>query len=69
VTVCLHEKRGGFAYSRDSVQGLARKTREAGVQIAAPVAVTGFEFDGSGAVTRVDTSHGPVRADQVVVAV
>ena len=31
--------------------------------------MTGFEFDGSGAVTRVETSAGPVEAEQVVIAV
>src|SRR5205823_1030294 len=69
VTVCLHEHRGGFAHSRDAVQGLARKTREAGVQLLAPVEVTGLALDGSGAVSEVQTSEGAITAEQVVVAV
>jgi methylglutamate dehydrogenase subunit A len=69
LTVCLHERRGGFAFNRDSMLGLAAKAREAGAEIAEGVEVTGFELDGSGAVTRVETSAGPIDVDQVVVAV
>jgi len=69
LTVCLHEHRGGFAFNRDSMLGLAAKAREAGAEIAEGVEVTGFELDGSGAVTRVETTAGPIDVDQVVVAV
>jgi glycine/D-amino acid oxidase-like deaminating enzyme len=69
LTVCLHEHRGGFAFNRDSMLGLASKARGAGATIEEGVEVTGFEMDGTGAVTRVDTSAGPLAAEQVVVAV
>ena len=69
LSVCLHERAGGFAYNRDSMLGLASKARAAGAEIAEGVEVTGFELDGSGAVTRVQTSAGPIAAEQVVVAV
>jgi methylglutamate dehydrogenase subunit A len=69
LSVCLHEQRGGFAYNRDSMLGLASKARAAGATIEEGVEVTGFELDGSGAVTRVDTSAGPIAAEQIVVAV
>ncbi len=69
LTVCLHERPGGFAYNRDSMLGLAGKARAAGATIEEGVEVTGFDMDGSGAVTRVDTSAGPIRAEQIVVAV
>jgi glycine/D-amino acid oxidase-like deaminating enzyme len=69
LTVCLHEHRGGFAFNRDSMLGLAAKARAAGAEIAEGVEVTGFELDGSGAVTRVETSTGPIAVEQVVVAV
>jgi methylglutamate dehydrogenase subunit A len=69
LSVCLHEHAGGFAYNRDSMLGLASKARAAGAEIEEGVEVTGFAFDGSGAVTRVDTSAGPIAAEQVVVAV
>jgi methylglutamate dehydrogenase subunit A len=69
LTVCLHERRGGFAFNRESMLGLASKARRAGAAIEEGVEVTGFELDGSGAVTRVETSAGPIAAGQVVVAV
>jgi glycine/D-amino acid oxidase-like deaminating enzyme len=49
--------------------GLAAKARAAGAAIEEGVEVTGFELDGSGAVTRVETSAGPIAVEQVVVAV
>jgi glycine/D-amino acid oxidase-like deaminating enzyme len=69
LTVCLHEHRGGFAFNRESMLGLARKAQLAGAEIATGVEVTGFERDGSGAVTTVHTSAGDIVADQVVIAV
>jgi methylglutamate dehydrogenase subunit A len=69
LSVCLHEHRGGFAFNRESMLGLADKARAAGAEIAGGVEVTGFEYDGSGAVTRVETTSGPIEVDQVVVAV
>ena len=69
LSVCLHERAGGFAYNRDSMLGLASKARAAGAHIEEGVEVTGFELDGSGAVTRVQTSTGPIAVGQVVVAV
>ena len=69
LSVCLHEQRGGFAFNRESMHGLARKARAAGAAIAEGVEVTGFELDGSDAVTRVETTAGPIDVEQVVVAV
>jgi methylglutamate dehydrogenase subunit A len=69
LSACLHEHQGGFAFNRDSMLGLASKARAAGASIEEGVEVTGFELDGSGAVTRVGTSAGPIVPDQVVVAV
>ncbi len=69
LTVCLHERAGGFAYNRDSMLGLASKARAAGAEIEEGVEVTGFDLDASGAVTRVQTSTGPIEVGQVVVAV
>jgi glycine/D-amino acid oxidase-like deaminating enzyme len=69
LTVCLHEHQGGFAFNRDSMLGLASKARGAGAAIEEGVEVTGFELDGSGAVARVETSAGPIEAEQVVIAV
>ena len=69
LTVCLHERRGGFAFNRESMLALAAKARAAGAEIAEGVEVTGFERDGDGAVTRVRTRAGDIAAEQVVVAV
>ena len=69
LTVCLHERQGGFAFNRDSMLGLAEKARAAGAEIAEGVEVTGFELDESGAVTTVETTAGPIAVEQVVVAV
>ena len=69
LTACLHEHRGGFAFNQESMLGLADKARAAGAEIVEGVEVTGFERDGSGAVTSVQTSAGDVAVEQVVVAV
>ncbi len=69
LTVCLHEHAGGYAFNRESMLGLADKAREAGARIVEGVEVTGFEFDNSGAATRVNTSAGPIEVEQVVIAV
>jgi glycine/D-amino acid oxidase-like deaminating enzyme len=69
LTVCLHEHVGGYAFNRESMLGLAAKARAAGATIAEGVEVTGFELDGSGAVSRVLTSAGAIAVGQVVVAV
>ncbi len=68
LTVCLHERPGGFAFNRESILGLASKARAAGASIAEGVEVTGFSFDESGAVRSVSTNAGSVEVEQVVVA-
>jgi glycine/D-amino acid oxidase-like deaminating enzyme len=68
LTVCLHEHRGGFAFNRESMLGLADKARAAGAEIVEGVEVTGFVRDGAGAVTSVTTSAGDVAVEQVVIA-
>ena len=69
LTACLHEHAGGFAFNLESMRGLAEKARAAGARIVEGVEVTGFERDGSGAVSRVQTSAGAVEVEQVVIAV
>ena len=68
LSVCLHERAGGFAFNRDSMLGLASKAVAAGASIGEGVEVTGFELDSSGAVKIVETSAGAIAAEQVVVA-
>jgi glycine/D-amino acid oxidase-like deaminating enzyme len=69
LTVCLHERAGGFAFNQESMRGLADKALAAGARIVEGVEVTGFGRDGSDAVTRVETSGGPIEVEQVVIAV
>src|SRR5215217_7931978 len=45
LSVCLHEHRGGFAFNKESIDGLAKKALHAGAEIAEGVEVTGFELD------------------------
>src|SRR3954469_24884061 len=58
VTVCLHEHQGGFAFNMDSVEGLAGKCREEGVDILTGVEVTGVELGPDDVVTAVETNQG-----------
>ena len=67
ITSVLHEKKGGYANNKASIQGLARKAESAGVQILSGVKVTGFEKDNSGAVKTVLTTQGNIECDYVVV--
>jgi glycine/D-amino acid oxidase-like deaminating enzyme len=69
LTVCLHERVGGYAFNRESILALADKARAAGAEIRSAVQVTGFDMDASGAVTAVHTNQGAIEVDQVVVAV
>ncbi len=69
LSVCLHERAGGFAFNRESMHGLADKAQRAGARIATGVEVTGFEFDGAGAATAVTTDRGTIAVEHVVVAV
>src|SRR5216110_975717 len=54
VTVCLHEKQGGFAFNMDSVRGLAGKCESEDVSILSGVEVEELEFGSDGAATAVN---------------
>ena len=69
LTVCLHEHAGGFAFNRESMDGLAAKARAAGAKILEGVEVTGFSLDDGGAATSVQTSAGEIAVEDVVIAV
>ena len=69
LSVCLHEAAGGYGFNQESMHGLGAAGRQAGARSELGVEVTGFEFDDSGAVTRVHTNQGDISAEQVVVAV
>ena len=67
LTRCLYEHRGGFALNAASVTGLAEKAEAEGVRILPGVEVAGFQRNGDGSVTRVDTSGGPIEVEQVII--
>ena len=67
ITNVLHEKRGGYANNRASLRGLAAKAEAEGVRIVTGTRVTGFDVS-DGAVRAVETDHGTIRCDQVVIA-
>jgi methylglutamate dehydrogenase subunit A len=69
LSVCLHERAGGYAFNKESMLGLAELARSAGARIETGVEVLDFATDGDGAVTRVRTSAGDIDVEQVVVAV
>ena len=69
VTVCLHERKGGFAFNMDSVRGLVSKCESEGVRVLSGVEVTGFEEREDGSIAGVETSAGRVEVgEQVVIA-
>jgi methylglutamate dehydrogenase subunit A len=69
VTVCLHERQGGFAFNRESVLGLAAKCEAEGVTVLSGVEVTGVELAPDDTATAVQTSGGRIAiGEQLVLA-
>jgi methylglutamate dehydrogenase subunit A len=69
LAACLHEQQGGFAFNRASVDGLARKCGEEGVEIVTGVEVTELELASDDSVRAVETSQGRVEVgEQLVIA-
>jgi len=70
ITSVLHEKRGGYAFNKDSIKGIAKKAEANGTKIVTGVKVTGFKRgSNSKAITGVITDKGPIHCEQLVVAV
>ena len=69
VTVCLHERQGGFAFNVESVLGLRDKCLAEGVSVLEGVEVTGLVSRDDGSVSALDTSEGAIEVgEQVVIA-
>jgi len=69
VTVCLHERQGGFAFNLESVQGLVGKCESEGVTILQGVEVRELEVGSDDAVTAVVTNRGRIEVgEQLVLA-
>ena len=70
ITSVLHEKRGGYAFNKDSIKAIAQKAEANGSKIVTGGKVTGFKKgSNSKAVTGVITDKGAIDCEQVVVAV
>jgi glycine/D-amino acid oxidase-like deaminating enzyme len=67
--VVLHEHRGGHAWSKQAIHGLAIKAEREDAKLAIGPAVTGFQFGSSGEVTVVETDLGNIRVGHLIVAV
>ena len=69
VTVCLHEKQGGFAFNMASVIGLVGKCESEGVTIISEVEVQELELGSDGAARAVQTNRGRIEiGEQLVLA-
>jgi methylglutamate dehydrogenase subunit A len=69
VTVCLHEKQGGFAFNMASVIGLVEKCESEDVTILSEVEVLELEPGADGGVAALSTSRGSIEVgEQVVLA-
>jgi glycine/D-amino acid oxidase-like deaminating enzyme len=69
LTAVLHEHRGGHAWSRQAIHGLAIKAEREDSHLIVGPTVTGFRMNGSGEVTLVETDYGDVEVGHVIVAV
>jgi glycine/D-amino acid oxidase-like deaminating enzyme len=67
VEALLHERRGGWADSMQTVRRLASRARDAGVEIRERVEVTGFELAGD-SVTAVLSDAGRIECEGLVLA-
>ena len=69
LTAVLHEHRGGHAWSRQAIHGLAIKAEREDVTLVTGPTVTGFQMKGDGSVTVVETDMGRMEVGHVIVAV
>lgn len=67
--VVLHEHRGGHAWSRQAIHGLAIKAEREDVRSLFGIGVTGFKFKADGSVNVVKTEVGEIEVGQLIVAV
>ncbi len=67
--VLLHEHRGGHAWSRQAIHGLAIKAERQDVRLLVGPEVTGFRFNNGRDVKTVETDMGSIEVGHVIVAV
>src|ERR671934_17034 len=66
IEAVLHERQGGWAVTHQTVENLGKLAREKGVRIFEGVEVTGIDLH-DGLVQSVETSHGSIDTDLLVV--
>ena len=70
ITSVLHEKKGGYAFNKDSIIAIGKKAENNGAKIVTGVKVTGFKKgSNSNVITGVETDKGIIDCEQVVVGV
>ncbi|MCC7360675.1 MAG: FAD-binding oxidoreductase [Anaerolineales bacterium] len=69
IEAVLHEHRGGYAWSRQAIHGLAIKAENRDARIVIGPTVTGFQFNTAGEVTTVETDLGNIQVGHVIVGV
>ena len=70
ITSVLHEKKGGYAFNKDSIIAIGKKAENHGAKILTGVKVTGFKKgSNSKAITGVETDKGVIDCEQVIVGV
>jgi len=67
ITSVLHEKKGGYAFNKDSIKALEKKAIAGGVSILKGITVSGFNKENKGSVKSVITDQGIIECDQVVI--
>ena len=67
ITSVLHEKKGGYAFNKDSIKALEKKAIAGGVSILKGITVNGFNKENNGIVKSVITDQGIIECDQVVI--
>lgn len=69
LTAVLHEHRGGHAWSRQAIHGLAIKAESEETGLVIGPTVSGFQFNSDKSVKVVETDMGNIEVGQVIVAV
>ena len=70
ITSVLHEKKGGYAFNKDSIKAIGKKAENHGAKIINGIKVIGFKRgSNSKAITGVETDKGTIDCEQVVVGV
>lgn len=69
LTAVLHEHRGGHAWNKQAIHGMAIKAEREDVQLVTGPVVTGFKKNSNGEVKSVETDFGEIEVGQVILAV